>query len=105
MMRISPGRVDNQVSRAQAQNPMAKEIAALLLDRHAGRVEGLFSASDLRSDFKLAGSKNHVKLLIKKSESNQPDKEQYRRNKAVSRHINAYVQQRNSSQDRVPQTG
>src|SRR5262249_44295074 len=73
MLHVSAGRVNDQVSGTQTEDPVAEQVASLFLDGHACGVEGLFSAADFQSHLELARRKNHVQLLIEEHESDQPN--------------------------------
>src|SRR5437764_15466783 len=53
MVRRGAGGVDDQVTRAQAEDPVSEQVVALLLDHHAGCVVRDLAAADLLADTQL----------------------------------------------------
>src|SRR5437868_6580586 len=63
-VRLRAAGADGQVPRPEAEDPVAEQVVAVLLDGHALRVVGRLAGPDLRTHPQLARRENHVGLPV-----------------------------------------
>src|SRR5581483_11921179 len=88
---------------AQAEHPVAEEVAALLLDRHAGGVVRRLRVADLQPHAQLPRREHHVDAVVEVVEGDEPKDEQDGRDQQVAAHVDADVEHGEIAHQPVPE--
>src|SRR5262249_34751372 len=95
-------RLDDQIARTEAENPVAEHVGTLLLHDHAGGVIHRLLAAYLRAYADLARREDKVRLSIEEYEIDEPEDEQHRRDEQVPTHVDVDRELIEPMEDNLP---
>src|SRR5262249_51700873 len=99
---LGAGGPDDQIAGAEAQDHVPEQIAALLLDGHAGGVVSGFAFADLQTHAELPRREHHVNLLIEQEGDDAPQDQKHDGDEQVAAHVDADIQETEVGQNGVP---
>src|SRR5262249_25068615 len=91
--RVCAGGLDGKIARAEAEQPVAKDVVRVLLDPNPERVVSRLSSRDHRADPDLASTEDRGRPAVVQQEYQGPDYEDEQRDGHVAEGVDVDVDQ------------
>jgi hypothetical protein len=91
LLGVGAGGLHEQVARAEAEQPVAEQVAAPLRDDHPHGVVGHLAAADLLVHPQLPGGEDHVHPSVEEQDDHEPEDQDRHGNGQVAERVNVHV--------------